>query len=31
MVLLNGFIRKSQKTPDKDLTLARKRPREIEK
>ena len=31
MVLLHGFIKKSQKTPDKDLSLARERLKEIEK
>ena len=30
MVLLHGFIKKSQKTPDADLALARKRLKEIE-
>lgn len=29
MVLLHGFIKKSQNTPDADLTLARKRQKEI--
>lgn len=29
MVLLHGFIKKSQKTPDEDLALARKRQKEI--
>lgn len=29
MVLLHGFIKKSQKTPDKDLQLARKRKNEV--
>jgi len=30
MVLLHGFIKKTQKTPDKELELARKRKREID-
>ena len=30
IVALHGFIKKTQKTPDADLTLARKRKREIE-
>ena len=30
MVLLHGFVKKSQKTPDKDLVLARIRMKEIE-
>ena len=29
MILLHGFIKKSQKTPEKDLELARKRKKEI--
>ncbi len=29
MILLHGFIKKSQKTPDKDLQLARKRKKEV--
>jgi phage-related protein len=29
MVLLHGFIKKTQKTPDEDLALARKRMKEI--
>lgn len=29
MVLLHGFIKKTQKTPDKDLELARKRAAEV--
>jgi phage-related protein len=29
IVLLHGFIKKTQKTPDTDLTLARKRKREF--
>lgn len=29
MVLLHGFIKKSQKTPKKDLALARRRAREL--
>ncbi len=31
MVLLHGFVKKSQKTPDNDLSLAIKRKREYEK
>lgn len=31
MVLLHGFIKNTQQTPDEDLTLARKRLKEIEK
>lgn len=31
MVLLHGFIKKSQKTPDRDLSLALERLREIER
>jgi phage-related protein len=31
MILLHGFIKKSQKTPPADLALARKRKREVEK
>ena len=31
MVLLHGFVKKSQKTSDDDLNLARKRKRETEK
>jgi len=31
MILLHGFIKKTQKTPDKDLSLARERLKEIEK
>ena len=31
MVLLHGFIKKSQKTPDEELALARKRQKEISK
>jgi phage-related protein len=31
MVLLHGFIKKTQRMPDEDLTLARKRLKEIEK
>ncbi len=31
MVLLHAFIKKTQKTPDDDLTLARKRLKEIKK
>ena len=30
MVLLHGFIKKTQKIPDEDLALARKRMKEIE-
>jgi phage-related protein len=30
IVLLHGFIKKTQKTPDADLNLARKRKREFE-
>ena len=30
MVLLHGFIKKTQKTPKSDLELARKRQKEIE-
>ncbi len=30
LVLLHGFIKKTQKIPDEDLTLARKRMKEIE-
>src|SRR3569833_3199212 len=30
IVVLHGFIKKSQKTPDEELTLARKRKREFE-
>lgn len=30
MVLLHGFIKKTQKTPEKDLDLARQRKKEIE-
>jgi phage-related protein len=29
-VLLHGFIKKTQKTPDENLALARKRMKEIE-
>ncbi len=31
MVLLHGFVKKSQKTPQKDLTLAEQRRKEIER
>jgi len=31
MILLHGFIKKTQKTPDSDLDLAMKRKKEIEK
>jgi phage-related protein len=31
MVLLHGFIKKSQKTPDKEVKLARQRKRDWEK
>lgn len=30
MVLLHGFIKKTQKTPDKELELARKRMKEVQ-
>ncbi len=30
MVLLHGFVKKTQKTPDEDLALARKRMKEID-
>ncbi len=30
MVILHGFIKKTQKIPDEDLALARKRMKEIE-
>jgi phage-related protein len=30
MVLLHGFIKKTQKIPDEDLALARRRMKEIE-
>jgi phage-related protein len=30
LLVLHGFIKKSQKTPDEDLALARKRKREFE-
>jgi phage-related protein len=30
IVLLHGFIKKTQKTPDEELTLARKRKKEFE-
>jgi phage-related protein len=30
MVLLHGFMKKTQKTPDSDLDLARKRKKEVE-
>jgi phage-related protein len=30
ILVLHGFIKKTQKTPDEDLTLARKRNREFE-
>jgi len=30
MVLLHGFIKKTQKIPDKDLALAHKRMKEIQ-
>lgn len=30
MVLLHGFVKKTQKIPDDDLALARKRMKEIE-
>ena len=31
LVLLHGFIKKTQKTPSEDITLAKKRKKEIEK
>jgi len=31
MVLLHGFMKKSQKTPDKEVKLARQRKRDWEK
>ncbi|HEX8392487.1 MAG TPA: type II toxin-antitoxin system RelE/ParE family toxin [Longimicrobium sp.] len=31
MVLLHGFVKKTQKTPDEDLELARRRKREVER
>ncbi len=30
MILLHGFIKKSQKTPEQDLELGRRRQKEIE-
>jgi phage-related protein len=30
MVLLHGFIKKSRKTPDDDLAIARKRHKELD-
>lgn len=30
MILLHGFLKKSQKTPDKELDLAFKRKKEVE-
>lgn len=30
IVVLHGFIKKTQKTPDEELTLARKRKKEFE-
>ncbi len=30
MVLLHGFVKKAQKTPDEDLGLARRRMKEVE-
>jgi phage-related protein len=30
MVLLHAFVKKTQRTPDEDLALARKRMKEIE-
>jgi phage-related protein len=30
IVVLNGFIKKTQKTPDEELALARKRKREFQ-
>lgn len=31
MVLLHGFVKKTQKTPQTDLELARKRQKEVER
>lgn len=31
LIALHGFIKKTQKTPDEDLALARKRQKELEK
>jgi phage-related protein len=31
MVLLHGFIKKSQKTPDKDINLAKTRMKEVQR
>jgi phage-related protein len=31
MVLLHGFLKKTQKTPKEDLALARRRMKEIER
>ena len=31
LVALHGFVKKTQKTPDEDLALARKRQKELEK
>ena len=31
MVLLHGFVKRTQKTPQPDLELARKRQKEIER
>ncbi len=31
MVLLHGFVKKTQKTPDEELEKARKRKKEIER
>ena len=31
MVLLSGFVKKSRKTPDSEIDLARKRKKEVEK
>jgi phage-related protein len=31
MVILHGFVKKTQKTPAEDLALARKRLKEIQK
>ena len=31
LLLLNGFVKKTQKTPDAEIELARKRKKEMEK
>ncbi len=31
MVLLHGFVKKAQKTPDKDIDLAKKRMKEVQR